>query len=123
MHVALICINKYHDINIPSLLAKFDGKFLNFYFAVCFFSIITPGFFTILYSMEWGKEKANEWLTTFLMSFFQSVIVVQPLKVRHVNCKFKMQDVSKVTCTFESHDLFTEILTFNKYLELDKRSK
>ncbi|KAK3090847.1 hypothetical protein FSP39_015186 [Pinctada imbricata] len=44
-------------------------------------SIITAGFFTILYSMQWGKEKANEWLMTFLMSFFQSVIVVQPIKV------------------------------------------
>jgi len=49
---------------------------------VCFFSIITPAFFTILYSMEWGKTKANEWLTTFVLSFFQSVIVVQPIKVQ-----------------------------------------
>ena len=48
---------------------------------VCFFSITSAGFFTILYSLEWGKEKANEWLTTFLLSFFQSVIVVQPVKV------------------------------------------
>lgn len=49
--------------------------------SVCFFSITSAGFFTILYSLEWGKEKANEWLTTFLLSFFQSVIVVQPIKV------------------------------------------
>ncbi|OWF47600.1 Polycystic kidney disease and receptor for egg jelly-related protein [Mizuhopecten yessoensis] len=48
---------------------------------LCFFSITSSGFFTILYSMEWGPEKANEWLTTFLMSFFQSVLVVQPIKV------------------------------------------
>jgi len=32
--------------------------------------------------MEWGKTKANEWLTTFVLSFFQSVIVVQPIKVQ-----------------------------------------
>jgi polycystin 1L2 len=50
-------------------------------FSVTVLSIIVPGFFTILYSMEWGPEKANEWLTTFLMSFFQSVIIVQPVKV------------------------------------------
>lgn len=31
--------------------------------------------------MQWGKEKANEWLVTFVLSFFQSVIVVQPIKV------------------------------------------
>jgi hypothetical protein len=48
---------------------------------VCFFSIVGAGFFTILYSMEWGAEKANEWLITFVMSFFQSVIVIQPAKV------------------------------------------
>ena len=49
---------------------------------VCFLSITASGFFTILYSMEWGAEKANEWLITFLMSFFQNVIVIQPVKVR-----------------------------------------
>ncbi|CAG5132503.1 unnamed protein product, partial [Candidula unifasciata] len=47
----------------------------------CFLSIVVSGFFTILYSMEWGRDKSNQWLTTFLLSFFQSVIVVQPLKV------------------------------------------
>ncbi|XP_069123478.1 uncharacterized protein [Argopecten irradians] len=65
---------------------------------LCFFSITSSGFFTILYSMEWGPEKANEWLTTFLMSFFQSVIVVQPIKVfclvTFVACIIKKPDLS-----------------------------
>ncbi|XP_035699127.1 polycystic kidney disease protein 1-like 2 [Branchiostoma floridae] len=38
-------------------------------------------FFTILYSLEWGPEKANAWLKTFLISFVQDVFVVQPVKI------------------------------------------
>lgn len=50
-------------------------------FSVCVLSILGAGFFTILYSMEWGPEKSADWLTTFLLSFFQSVIIIQPVKV------------------------------------------
>ena len=39
-------------------------------------------FFTILYSLQWGQEKSTAWLTTFLLSFFQSVVLIQPLKVK-----------------------------------------
>ena len=49
--------------------------------AVVFFSVVASGFFTILYSMEWGREKSLDWLCTFVLSFFQSVVVVQPVKV------------------------------------------
>ncbi|XP_055955042.1 uncharacterized protein LOC126809611 [Patella vulgata] len=48
---------------------------------LCFFSVAGSAFFTILYSMEWGNEKSTDWLITFLMSFFQSVIIIQPIKV------------------------------------------
>ncbi|XP_078669286.1 uncharacterized protein LOC144910271 isoform X2 [Branchiostoma floridae x Branchiostoma belcheri] len=44
-------------------------------------SALGCGFFIILYSMEWGPEKSNEWLGTILMSMFQSILVVQPIKV------------------------------------------
>ncbi|XP_078720864.1 polycystin family receptor for egg jelly-like [Lampetra fluviatilis] len=43
-------------------------------------AVLSSGFFTILYSMEWGPEKANRWLVRFLSSFFISVILVQPVK-------------------------------------------
>ena len=45
-------------------------------------AVITSGFFTIMYSFEWGRDKANSWLTSMMLSFGQSVFVVQPLKVR-----------------------------------------
>nr|XP_032832806.1 polycystic kidney disease protein 1-like 2 [Petromyzon marinus] len=49
--------------------------------SLVFLSVVTSGFFTILYSMEWGPDKANLWLRVFIMSFFQSIIIVQPVKV------------------------------------------
>lgn len=53
------------------------------YVAWCsvFLSIITSGFFVILYSMEWGQEIAAEWLTAMVLSFLESVVFVQPIKV------------------------------------------
>ncbi|KAL5009826.1 hypothetical protein ScPMuIL_012131 [Solemya velum] len=44
-------------------------------------AVVTPAFFLILYSMEWGKTKSEEWLTTFLLSFVESLLVVDPIKV------------------------------------------
>ena len=40
------------------------------------------GFFTVLYSLEWGKEKSEAWLIAMFVSLFQSVCVIQPVKVR-----------------------------------------
>lgn len=50
-------------------------------FAVVILSVVASGFFTILYSMQWGHEKSIDWLQTFLLSFVQNVLVVQPVKV------------------------------------------
>lgn len=44
-------------------------------------SIFTCSFFIILYSLEWGAKRANEWLITMLLSFGQSVLVIDPFKV------------------------------------------
>jgi len=37
----------------------------------------------ILYSFEWGRVKSIAWLTAFLLSFLESVILIQPLKVTY----------------------------------------
>lgn len=54
------------------------------YVAWClvFLLVATSGFFTILYSFEWGREKSLSWLISFLFSFFESILLVQPIKVR-----------------------------------------
>ena len=44
-------------------------------------SVTLSAFFTILYSFEWGREKSTAWLTAFLLSFVESVILIQPVKV------------------------------------------
>jgi len=48
---------------------------------VAFLSVVLSGFFTVLYSMQWGHTKSVDWLTTFLLSMLQSIVFVQPVKV------------------------------------------
>ncbi|XP_071131781.1 polycystin-1-like protein 2 [Mytilus edulis] len=44
-------------------------------------AVVLSGFFVILYSMEWGKTKSEEWLLCFFLSFFESMFVMDPLKI------------------------------------------
>ena len=48
---------------------------------VVILSVATCAFFIILYSLEWGAKRANEWLMTMMLSFGQSILVIDPLKV------------------------------------------
>lgn len=47
-------------------------------------AVLLSGFFLILYSMEWGKTKSEEWLLSFFFSFLETTILIDPLKVRTV---------------------------------------
>jgi hypothetical protein len=42
---------------------------------------LTSAAFTLFYSMMWGREISNQWLTSILVSFSQDVIFIQPIKV------------------------------------------
>ncbi|XP_078615709.1 polycystin-1-like protein 2 [Branchiostoma floridae x Branchiostoma japonicum] len=75
-----------------SLLSKTrsSSQFLPHGFVYVAWSVLVlvccvSAFFTILYSLEWGPEKANAWLKTFLMSFVQDVFVVEPVKILAVS--------------------------------------
>ena len=46
-------------------------------------TVFVSGFFLILYSMEWGKTKSEEWLLCFFVSFIESMLLVDPLKVKY----------------------------------------
>ena len=46
-----------------------------------FLTTATSAFFTFTYSLEWGKEKSNAWLTSMLLSVCNSVLIIQPTKV------------------------------------------
>ncbi|XP_035386702.1 polycystic kidney disease protein 1-like 2 [Electrophorus electricus] len=38
-------------------------------------------FFTLLYGFQYGKESSVQWLITLTLSLFQSIFIIQPLKV------------------------------------------
>lgn len=53
-------------------------KYIAYFFVVaCSASSAIVCFF---YSMMWGPRKSNEWLASMFAGFFQSVLVIQPLK-------------------------------------------
>ena len=53
------------------------------YFAwfLCFVTTLTAAAFTLFYSLMWGKEVAEQWLSSILISNGQDIFVVQPTKV------------------------------------------
>ncbi len=44
-------------------------------------AILASAFFVILYSMEWGSEKANAWLLSYVLSFIENAFLADPMKV------------------------------------------
>ncbi|XP_068592767.1 polycystin-1-like protein 2 [Cebidichthys violaceus] len=44
-------------------------------------SSFVAGYYTMLYGLKFGKERSVSWLVSMIVSFFQSVLVIQPLKV------------------------------------------
>ena len=50
-------------------------------YALVALAVTVSAFFTILYAFQWGRKKSTQWLTTFLLGFFQSVFILQPIKV------------------------------------------
>ncbi|XP_066289732.1 polycystin-1-like protein 2 [Branchiostoma lanceolatum] len=44
-------------------------------------SCLVSAFFTILYGFEYGRQKAEAWLFTFLTSFFFDMVITQPIKI------------------------------------------
>ncbi|XP_046352099.2 uncharacterized protein LOC124132288 [Haliotis rufescens] len=55
-----------------------------------FICVFLSAFFIMLYSMEWGKDISEEWLMTFIMSFFESLIILDPVKVLVLAIMFAM---------------------------------
>lgn len=45
-------------------------------------SSVVSGYYTMLYGLKFGKERSISWLVSMNVSFFQSILIVQPLKVR-----------------------------------------
>jgi hypothetical protein len=50
-------------------------------YSLCFVSSLTCAIFTIFYGLTFGKVKSEKWLSAMMISFFQSVVIIQPFKV------------------------------------------
>ncbi|XP_078658218.1 polycystin-1-like protein 2 [Branchiostoma floridae x Branchiostoma belcheri] len=50
-------------------------------FLLVFVTTNTAAFFVMLYSFEFGREKAEAWLLIFLTSFLTDLILIQPVKI------------------------------------------
>ena len=69
---------KNKKIKTPGCLPHF---FVYIGWALCLLSSLAAGTFIIFYSVQWGKEISSQWLTSALVSFFQDIAVMQPIKV------------------------------------------
>ena len=50
-------------------------------YLLCFLTSVASAFFVILYGFQFGKMKSDQWVVSMLVSFAQSIFILQPLKV------------------------------------------
>ena len=55
--------------------------FLYIAWVVCFLTCFTTAFYCVLYGLQFGKEKSAQWISSMFMSFFQDVLISQPIKI------------------------------------------
>ena len=78
---------------------------------LCLATTLTSATFTLFYSMMWGKEVADQWLSSILISNGQDIFVVQPAKVllavvvvsviftrNHASRNFEEADSEEIFC-------------------------
>lgn len=74
-----------YKVSVEETEEKAPGCLPHFFiyigWALCILTSLTAAAFTVFYSMMWGKETSNQWLTSITVSFIQDVFVSQPIKV------------------------------------------
>ena len=63
---------------VPGFLPPF---FLYVAWGLCLLIALTGAAITVSYSLAWGQDVANQWLTSSLVSLVQDILVNQPIKV------------------------------------------
>ena len=48
---------------------------------LCFIFSAASAFFVILYGFQFGRLKSDQWIVSMLISFTESILIIQPLKV------------------------------------------
>lgn len=69
---------KTKDSKTPGFLPPF---FVFVGWCVALLISLTGAAFTVFYSLQWGTEISNQWLTSILVSLVQDILVTQPIKV------------------------------------------
>lgn len=72
---------------IPETYIKEQQRLLPYWIVYVAWVMLTiivavSAFFLLLYSMEWGSSKSEEWLSSFILSFLESITLIDPVKVR-----------------------------------------
>ena len=63
-------------------------------YGVVILCVAAGAFFTILYALQWGKQKSEAWLLAFVLSFVESILLLEPLQV-YKNFTFKIEFIEK----------------------------
>ena len=73
--------NKIYQERAKAKKGKLPHLFIFIAYAICYLASAASIFFTLLYSIQWGKETSTEWVIAMVTSFLQSVLLLQPIKV------------------------------------------
>ena len=59
----------------------FPHYFLYIAWFLSFLTVASSATFTFFFSLQWGKDISNEWLSSVLVSFTEDLFVLQPIKI------------------------------------------
>lgn len=65
--------------------AKLPWWIIFFGYLLAFSCIAAGAVFTFFYSLQWGGEKSQNWLISFVFGTTQGVILLDPVKVKQLN--------------------------------------
>ena len=110
---------------------KLPYCFIYVAYAICYLASAASIFFTLLYSIQWGKETSTEWVIAMVTSFLQSALLLQPIKVVLAAVVFAFFIKSEKGSEEEEHDEGLVIrnpgakkkLTAHNVAELEKTMK
>ncbi|XP_068672930.1 polycystin-1-like protein 2 [Montipora foliosa] len=66
---------------LPKQDFLFPYYFIYIAWFLSFVTVISSATFTFFFSLQWGKDISNEWLSSMLVSFTEDLFVIQPIKI------------------------------------------
>ncbi|XP_022784277.1 uncharacterized protein LOC111324875 [Stylophora pistillata] len=83
VNLLIISIFRYTGPKSSAKTKKFwlPHGFIYIAYTLSLLTSLTGAAFTMFYSMIWGTEKSNKWITSVVVSLVQDIFFIQPLKV------------------------------------------